>query len=91
MTILLGDFNAKECRENIFNPTTGNERLLQISNDNGVRGVDFVTSKNLTIKSPMFPHYYIHKYTWMPADVKTHKQIDHILIARQRHANILDV
>jgi exonuclease III len=33
--ILLGDFNVKASREDIFKPTTGNERLLKTSNDNG--------------------------------------------------------
>ena len=37
MKILLGDFNAKVGRENIFNPTIGNDSLHQDSNDNGVR------------------------------------------------------
>jgi hypothetical protein len=37
MTILLGDFNAKLGREDIFKPTIGNESLRKISNDNGVR------------------------------------------------------
>ena len=37
MKILLGDFNAKVGRENIFKPTIGNESLHQDSNDNGVR------------------------------------------------------
>jgi hypothetical protein len=37
--ILLGDFNAKLGRENIFNPTIGKE----ISNDNGIRGVNLAT------------------------------------------------
>jgi hypothetical protein len=36
MKILLGDFNAKVGREGIFKPTTGNESLHEISNDNGV-------------------------------------------------------
>jgi hypothetical protein len=39
----------------------------------------------------MFPHYNIHKYTWTPPDGKTHNQIDHILVDRQRHSNVLDV
>jgi exonuclease III len=34
--ILLGDFNAKVGREDIFKPTIGNESLHQDSNDNGV-------------------------------------------------------
>jgi hypothetical protein len=37
MEILLGDFNAKLDREDIFKPTTGNECLREISNDDGIR------------------------------------------------------
>ena len=47
-------FNAKVERENIFKPTFGNESLHQDSNDNGVRIVNFATSKNLVVKSTMF-------------------------------------
>jgi hypothetical protein len=46
--ILLGDFNAKVGKEDIFKPTIGNESLHQISNDNGLRLVNFATSKNLS-------------------------------------------
>jgi hypothetical protein len=56
MKILLGYFNAKVERENIFKPTIWNECLHQESNDNGVRVVNFATSKNLVVKSTMFPH-----------------------------------
>jgi hypothetical protein len=45
MKSLLGDFNAKADREDIFKPTIGNRRLHEISNDNGVRLVNFATSK----------------------------------------------
>jgi hypothetical protein len=50
LKILLGDFNAKVGRENIFKQTI-NEILHQDGNDNGVRIVNFVTSKNLVVKS----------------------------------------
>jgi len=56
MKILLGHFNAKLGREDIFKVTSGNERLLQDSNVNGVRIVNFATSKNLVVKSTMFQH-----------------------------------
>ena len=56
MKILLGAFNAKVGRENIFKPTTGKESLRQDSNDNGVRLVNFATSKTLFVKVTMFPH-----------------------------------
>jgi hypothetical protein len=39
----------------------------------------------------MFPHCNIHKYIWKSPDEKTHTQIDHILVDRQRHSNVLDV
>jgi len=45
MKILLGDFNAKVGRENIFKLTVGNESLHQDSNDNGVRIVNFPHQK----------------------------------------------
>jgi endonuclease/exonuclease/phosphatase family metal-dependent hydrolase len=91
MKILLGDFNAKVGREDIFKPTIGNESLYEISNDNGVRLVTFATSKKLRVKSTMFTHRYIHKYTWTSPDGKRDNQIDHILQDRQRHSNVLDV
>jgi hypothetical protein len=51
MKILLGDFNAKVGREDIFKPTIGNENSHEIAND-GVRVVNFATSKNLVVKTP---------------------------------------
>ena len=60
MKIQLGDFNAKVGRENIFKPTIGNDSLHQDSNVNGVRIANFGTSKNLVVKSTMFPHRNIN-------------------------------
>jgi len=56
MKTLLGNFNAKVGRGNIFKPATGSGSLHQDSNDNGIRIVNFATSKNLYVKSTMFPH-----------------------------------
>jgi hypothetical protein len=58
---LLGDFNAKIGKEDIFKPKSGNENLHEICNVNGANGA---TSKNLITKSTMFPHRNIHKFTW---------------------------
>jgi hypothetical protein len=66
------DFNVTVGREDILKPTTGNESLQEISNDNGVRVVNLATSKNLTVKSIMFPHCNIHKYTLMCPAAETH-------------------
>jgi endonuclease/exonuclease/phosphatase family metal-dependent hydrolase len=84
MEILLGDFNAKVGREEIFNHTIRNESLHKIINDNGVRVVNFAISKNLTVKSTIFPHHNIYNHTWLSPDWKTHNQIDHILVDRRR-------
>jgi hypothetical protein len=91
MKILLSDFNAKVGRENNFKPTIGNESLHEISNDNGVRAVNFGASNNIVFKSTMFPHRKIHKYTWTSPEGKTHNQIDHVMIDRRGHSSILDV
>jgi hypothetical protein len=84
MTVLL-DFNAKVDKEDIFKLTIGNESLHEISNDNGVRVVNFATSKDTTVKSRMFPHYNVHKYTWTSPDGKTHNQIVHVLTDMRTH------
>jgi len=43
MEILLGDFNARVGREDIFKQTIGNESLLPDNNDSDVRIVNFAT------------------------------------------------
>ena len=85
MKNLLGYFNAKVGRKNIFKPTIGNESLHQDSNENGVRIVNFVTSNNPVLKSMMFLQRNIRKYTWTYPDGKTHNQTDHILLDRRWH------
>jgi endonuclease/exonuclease/phosphatase family metal-dependent hydrolase len=92
MTILLGDFNAKVERVDIFKPIIGSESLHEANNNNnGTREVNFATSKNLIVKSMTFPHHNIHKHTWTSPDFVTHNQIDHVLIDKRQHSNILDV
>jgi hypothetical protein len=89
MKILLGDFNTKVGREDIFRPTIGKDIIHQNSN-NGVKIVTFATTKWL-VRRTMFLHRNIHKYTLASPDGKTHNQIYHILIVRRWHSNILDV
>jgi endonuclease/exonuclease/phosphatase family metal-dependent hydrolase len=89
MKILLGDFNAKVGREDIFKPIIGNESIHEASNDNGVRVVNFAISKNLIVKSTTFPHRDIHKHSGTSPDGVTHNQIDHVLIDKRRQSTIL--
>jgi hypothetical protein len=77
MKSMVGDFNVKVGRENIFKTATGNESIHEICNDNGARVVNFVASRNTIVNSTMFPHCNIHKYTWTSPD-------DH-LVPRSQH------
>jgi hypothetical protein len=88
MIILLGDFSAKVGRDDIFKPIIGNESLHEARNDNGVRVINFATSKNLIVKSTTFPNRGIHKHTWTSPDGVTHNQIDHVFTDKRRHLNI---
>jgi exonuclease III len=82
MKIFLGDFNAKVGREDNFKPVISNECLQEASNYNGVRVVNFATSKNLIFKSTTFPHYDIHKHTWTSRNDVTHNEIDDVLLEK---------
>jgi exonuclease III len=89
--LILGDFNAKVGRESEYRWTVGPNSLHNISNDSGVRLIDFAMSKNMTVSSTFFPHLDIHKRTWTLPDGNTHNQIDHVLIDKRRATGILDV
>jgi exonuclease III len=62
MKILMGDFNAKVGREDIFKPIIGSESLHEASSDNRIRVVNFATLKNLIVKSTTSLHCDIHKH-----------------------------
>jgi hypothetical protein len=83
MKILVGDFNGKVGREDIFKPLIGNDSLYEASNDNGVRVVKLATSKNLTVKSTILPHHDTHKHSWTTTDGVIHNQIVHVLIKKK--------
>ena len=89
MKFLLGNFNSKFGREDIFQPRIWNESLHQGSNDNGVRIVNVVISEMWSrIRSSLAKIFIC---TWICSDVKTHKHIAHMLIDRRWHSSILSV
>jgi hypothetical protein len=87
----LGNFNAKVGKKDIFKPIVENENIHEISIDNGIRVANFVTSKNLVVKSSMFPHRKFYKFIWTSPSGKFHNRNDHILIERRRNASVLEV
>jgi len=60
---LLWDIYEKVQREDIFKPTNGNEHLHVISNDNGMRVVNFATSKNVSRVQCSYLATLIYTYT----------------------------
>ena len=89
--IVLGDFNAKVGRENVFHPTVGNFSLHDTTSDNGIRLVDFAAAKNMVVSSTRFRHKDIHKATWVSPDQRTRNQIDHLVIDGRHSSSVMDV
>jgi hypothetical protein len=69
----------------------GEHSLHEVSNDNGMRLIDFAVSKNMVISNVRFPHKDIHKETWISPDLHTKNQIDHVLIDARHASDIIDV
>jgi len=53
--------------------------------------VNLATSKNVVVKSTMFLHQNIHKYSWTSPNGNAHNQMDNILIERRWHSIVLDI
>jgi hypothetical protein len=64
MKILLGNFSAKVCTEDIFKLAIRYDSSHEISKDSGVTAGNVAASKNVVIKSTMFPHGRTDKYSW---------------------------
>ena len=84
-----GDLNERLGREDIFRPTIGNECLQQDSDDNGVRNVNFTTSKNVVVKITTFLLPNIIKYTLTSLEGNTYNQIDHVLNRRWHSSRVM--
>jgi hypothetical protein len=90
MTILLGNYNAKD-EENIFQPTIGNKYLHEINNSNRVGVVNFAKHRNPTFESTLLQHRNIYNYNWTSPDGNTNNLIYHFLIDRRRHPSLFNV
>jgi hypothetical protein len=72
---MLGNFNTKLGGEGIFKPTIWNESLHQDCDDNVVRIVNFASSKNLVVKSTVFPLYILNLRKLNELEVRKQYQI----------------
>jgi hypothetical protein len=71
--IILGDFNTKVGKENLYKPTIGNESLHNETNDNGMKMIQFAICKGLNIRNTIFLPKDIHKEPWYSAYGRTVK------------------
>ncbi|XP_055919557.1 craniofacial development protein 2-like [Eupeodes corollae] len=89
--IVLGDFNAKIGKEDIFGGLVGKQSLHEETTDNGFRLIDFAAARNTVISSTRFPRRKIYTATWRSPDGRTTNEIDHVLIGTRQASNILNV
>ena len=89
--IVLGDWNAKVRREEIYQGLIGKNSMHLTTNNNGQRLVDLAAAKNMVVFSTYFPHKEIRKKTWRSSDGKTNNQINHLLIDKRNASCMLDV
>lgn len=89
--IVLGDFNAKIGREEVYKSITGGYSLHGKTNENGEKLIQYATESRMKIMSTSFERKSIYKGTWMSPDGKTCNQIDHVLIEAKHKETIKNV
>ena len=91
INVVLGDWNAKMGREEIYQGVIGRHSMYLNTNSNVLGLADFAAEKNMAVSSTCFPHKEIHKQTWRSPDGKTNNQIEHTLINKRNASSMLDV
>jgi len=73
--MIVGDLNAKVGKESRFRPTIGPDSFHNISNENGIRLVNFACSEDLIMSNAYFPRkdIYVEVILWY----ETRNQIEH--------------
>ena len=89
--IVLGDLNAKIGKEPAYRPTVGCCGVHEVTNENGLRLINFAASRNMVIKSTYFMHKRIYQETWKHPDKITRNQIDHVIIDGRHFSDILNI
>ncbi|XP_038117301.1 uncharacterized protein LOC119769343 [Culex quinquefasciatus] len=77
-------------QEEEFRPVIGKFSAHVRTNENGLRLIDFATSKNMAVRSTCFQHNLRDKYTWRSPQ-GTESQIDHVVIDGRHFSDIIDV
>ena len=91
--IVLGDFNASLGKDRMFLKTViGSSCDAKITNDNGHRLIDLASQAGLIVTNTLFPHKYIHTWTWMPPSRTGRGAVkDYILVDEGSRNSVHDV
>ena len=89
--IVIGDANAQVGREDFFRPIIGRESLHSVTNDNGLKLINFAATRDMAISSTYFARKNIRKHTWRHPNGETCSQIDHVLVDGRHFSDVLDV
>ena len=89
--IVMGDFNAKLGKEQVFRTVSGIHTLHNVTSGNGELLCQFMAENNMIVMSTQFEHKRIHKGTWISPDHNTINQIDHVAINANKRDIIEDV
>lgn len=89
--IIIGDYNAKIGREEIYKNVTGGKSKHEYSNENGRCIIEFARENKMKIISTHFDHKDIHKATWISPSGNASNQIDHMLIEERDMRTVKDV
>jgi hypothetical protein len=81
--ITLGDFNAKLGKEQLYKDIIGRHSLHEVTNNNGLRLVQYGTISNLKVLSTWYPRKDIHKGTRKIPGTNDINQIDHIIVSKR--------
>ena len=80
--ITLGDFNAKLGKEQLYKDVIGRHSLYEVTNNNGLRLVQYATINNFKVLSTWYPRKDIHRRNWKIPGTNDINQIDHIIFSK---------
>jgi hypothetical protein len=87
----LGDFNAKLSKEQLYKDIIGRHSLHEVTNNNGLRLLQYATINDFKVLSTWFPRKDIYKGTWKIPGTNDTNQIDHILVSKRWATDIENV
>jgi endonuclease/exonuclease/phosphatase family metal-dependent hydrolase len=87
----LVDFNAKLGKQRLYIDIIGRNSLHEVTNNNGLRLVQYATINNFKVLSTRFQRNDIYKGNWKIPGTNDTNQIDHILVSKRWAADLENI